>query len=116
MHQKFEIIIRPQNIPAPRVLECDGPTGDTSVNYGIGTMLPVMSFEQFQTLPDHAKNPRYTHPSNQDEDSAARIGRLLSNACQSGSISRAHMSEILFRFELLYPGSIENCRQIQISA
>jgi hypothetical protein len=116
MQPKYEIIIRPPNIPAPRVLECDGPSGDTSVNYSTGIMLPTMSFEQFKTLPAHAKNPRYTHPSNQDAAAAARIGRLLSHCYETRNMALGHLLEIMTRFELLYPGSVEECRKINLSA
>lgn len=110
MQPKYELTLRNPKQTPPQVLECDGPTGDVSVNYAPRTMLPPLSFEEFKSLPDHDKHPRYTHPENTRHSSASRIGRLLKNSWDEDSISHSHLLEIMARFEILFPGSVQGIR------
>jgi hypothetical protein len=116
MQPKYEIIIRPPNIPATRVLECDGPSGDPIINYAPRTNLGVLSYDEWKAIPDYERETRYDHPTHIDHATAMRIGRLLSHCYQTRNISIVHLLVIMTRFELLYPGAIDDCRKSKISA
>ena len=105
------LIIRPADSKPVHVLECDGPNPnvDPIINYSPRLNLPPMSFKEWEALPDHVKFPRHTNPSNQDHDSACRIGRLLINAARNKSLPDRHLREIFARLELLHPGSTVGC-------
>lgn len=101
-----------KNRRAHWVLEIDGPRGESFVAYSPRTNLPPMSFEEWKALPDHVRNTRDKAPWDIDADIATRIGRLLAKGYKDKNFSKEHILEILARFEILHPGTIEDIREI----
>lgn len=101
------LILRPQEAPEIRVLECDGPFGIVQVNRSPGTFTPgdYLSFEEFSALPDHSKFPRDPSVWEIEHANARRIYRLVENAADNngGWMSQRHLLEIRARLKLIQP-------------
>ena len=97
------LIIRPNSAPEVHVLECDGPLSLPRVNRTPGNFAPVLSFDEWQALPEHLKSARERSPEMIDYESAERISRLIENAQYQGTLTKRHIDEIQQRLEMLFP-------------
>ncbi len=100
MTQSTALILRPDNMPGIRVLECDGPERIVKTHrwpgyYSCG----VLSFEDWQALPDYVRNPR---PEVSNYAQAMRINRLIRHAQATGEISARQLEEIRRRLETIH--------------
>ena len=97
--QSTALILRPSNAPEIRVLECDGPDGIPRIHRYPGSFTGIISFDEWQALPEHTKWPaeRVT-----DYDQARRCARLLQHARSTGTLSERHLAEILRRLETIH--------------
>lgn len=107
------LLLRDPKTPQVRVLEVDGPRSlDAIVNTVPRVNLPPMSFQEWIALPDHDRN---TGPleSEVDYQSACRISRLIANGAYQQHLSAAHVIEIQWRLELLFPGCTDDILRTQ---
>jgi hypothetical protein len=93
------LILRPADAPEIRVLECDGPESIPRVHRYPGHFVGIIPFDEWKAMPEHLKHPA---PRVTDYDQACRCARLLQESRQSGTLSAAHLSEILRRLETIH--------------
>lgn len=97
--QSTALILRPVNAPEIRILECDGPQSIPRIHRYPGYYCGLIPFDEWKTLPDHLRQPA---PRVTDHDQVMRCARLLQEARQSGTLSLAHIDEILRRLETIH--------------